>query len=108
MIFITHNPITPAQSAIASCSSTAATPWRLRQDEITRTELTRLMAGGAELEQLEHEIGIRWFDDRAIGNPLELITVAESALISIERGRASFIDPQTFTKSIGGAQPMLR
>jgi simple sugar transport system ATP-binding protein len=60
VIFITHNPnhAIPVGDRFLVLNR-GHSLGDFAKDEITRTELTRLMAGGAELEQLEHEIGIR-------------------------------------------------
>ncbi|MEY2582283.1 MAG: simple sugar transport system ATP-binding protein [Ilumatobacteraceae bacterium] len=60
VIFITHNPnhAIPVGDRFLLLNR-GHSLGDFAKDEISRTELTRLMAGGAELEQLEHEIGIR-------------------------------------------------
>ena len=60
VIFITHNPnhAIPVGDRFLVLNR-GHSLGDFAKDEISRTELTRLMAGGAELEQLEHEIGIR-------------------------------------------------
>ena len=60
VIFITHNPnhAIPVGDRFLLLNR-GHSLGDFDKDEISRTELTRLMAGGAELEQLEHEIGIR-------------------------------------------------
>jgi simple sugar transport system ATP-binding protein len=60
VIFITHNPhhAFPVGDRFLLLKR-GKSLGDFAKDEITRQELTRLMAGGAELEQLEHEIGIR-------------------------------------------------
>ena len=61
VIFITHNPhhAYPGRRSLPAAQprhSRSATSPRTRS---TATELTRLMAGGAELRALEHELGSR-------------------------------------------------
>jgi simple sugar transport system ATP-binding protein len=60
VIFITHNPnhAIPVGDRFLVLNR-GHSLGDFAKDEISRPELTRLMAGGAELEQLEHEIGIR-------------------------------------------------
>ena len=60
VIFISHNPhhAYPVGDRFLLLNR-----WRslgdFAKNDISRDELTRLMAGGAELEALEHEIGAR-------------------------------------------------
>jgi simple sugar transport system ATP-binding protein len=60
VIFITHNPnhAIPVGDRFLLLNR-GHSLGDFAKDEISRQDLTRLMAGGAELEQLEHEIGIR-------------------------------------------------
>jgi simple sugar transport system ATP-binding protein len=60
VIFITHNPnhAYPVGDRFLLLNR-GHSLGDFAKEEISQTELTRLMAGGAELEQLEHEIGVR-------------------------------------------------
>jgi simple sugar transport system ATP-binding protein len=60
VIFITHNPnhAFPVGDRFLVLNR-GHSLGDFAKDEISHTELTRLMAGGAELEQIEHEIGLR-------------------------------------------------
>jgi simple sugar transport system ATP-binding protein len=60
VIFITHNPnhAFPVGDRFLILNR-GHSLGDFAKDEISHTELTRLMAGGAELEALEHEIGVR-------------------------------------------------
>ena len=57
MIFITHNPrhAYPVGNRFLILNR-GQSMGSFAKDEISIDELTRLMAGGAELEQLEHEL----------------------------------------------------
>jgi simple sugar transport system ATP-binding protein len=60
VIFITHNPhhAYPVGDRFLVLNR-GRSLGDFAKSEITRDELTKLMAGGAELEALEHEIGVR-------------------------------------------------
>lgn len=60
VIFITHNPhhAYPVGNRFVLLNR-GHSLGNFAKDEIDRDELTRLMAGGAELETLEHELGTR-------------------------------------------------
>ena len=60
VIFITHNPnhAFPVGDRFLVLNR-GHSLGDFSKEEISHTELTRLMAGGAELEALEHEIGVR-------------------------------------------------
>ena len=57
VIFITHNPhhAFPVGDRFV-CLNRGRMLGSFRKDEIDQTELVRLMAGGAELAELEHEL----------------------------------------------------
>ena len=58
VIFITHNPhhAYPGRRPLRHPQPRAACWARSRKGEIDQTELVRLMAGGSELAELEHEL----------------------------------------------------
>ena len=60
VIFITHNPrhAYPVGDRFLLLNR-GRSLGDFAKDEITPEEMTRLMAGGAELDALEHELGMR-------------------------------------------------
>ena len=69
--------------------------------EITREELIRQMAGGAELDELQHELRA---DRHGMTSSLDVLTVGRIGVdLYAEQVGVPFTEARTFAKSIGGS-----
>ena len=103
VIFITHNPhhAFPVGDHFVLLNRGRVTG-DYRKGDVTRDELVRQMAGGAELDQLTHELeGVE--HERMTGE-LEVPTVGRVGVdLYGEELHAGFVESRRFQKSVGGS-----
>ena len=108
VIFITHNPhhAYPVGDRFLILKR-GRSLGNFPKAEISRDELTKLMAGGAELEELAHEIesvAPEAAEEIRAMTDLELLTVGRISVdLYADQPGAGFDGPQRFEKSIGGS-----